>query len=145
MKKLNKAIAGEEDQSLASASDIDDNSHLSNTLFFFPRNASPKLPFLMYAYTSKFVSEFEENASNLTMLRCRILPRVRISALNPWSWLLLLLLPSPRSFFTVISSSLGIFPRYAGVVTVEGITDVLEVHASIFVEGIAVIQDSIFV
>ncbi|KAK9166722.1 hypothetical protein Scep_001913 [Stephania cephalantha] len=35
--------------------------------------------------------------------------------------------------------------RYAGVVAVEGITDVLEVHASLFVEGIDVIQDSIFV
>ncbi|KAK9083771.1 hypothetical protein Scep_030242 [Stephania cephalantha] len=34
--------------------------------------------------------------------------------------------------------------RYAGVVTVEGITDVLEVPASLFVDGNAVIQDSIF-
>ncbi|KAK9083672.1 hypothetical protein Scep_030143 [Stephania cephalantha] len=34
---------------------------------------------------------------------------------------------------------------YAGVVTVEGITYVLEVPASLFVEGIAVVQDSIFV
>ncbi|KAK9083686.1 hypothetical protein Scep_030157 [Stephania cephalantha] len=35
--------------------------------------------------------------------------------------------------------------RYVGVVTVEGITDVLEVPASLFVEGIVVVQDSIFV
>ncbi|KAK9167463.1 hypothetical protein Scep_002654 [Stephania cephalantha] len=35
--------------------------------------------------------------------------------------------------------------RYAGVVTVEGITDVLEVPASFFVEGIAVVHYSIFV
>ncbi|KAK9134916.1 hypothetical protein Syun_014246 [Stephania yunnanensis] len=35
--------------------------------------------------------------------------------------------------------------RYVGVVTVEGINYVLEVHASLFVEGIADIQDSIFV
>ncbi|KAK9147769.1 hypothetical protein Scep_006526 [Stephania cephalantha] len=34
---------------------------------------------------------------------------------------------------------------YADVVTVEGIKDVLEVHASLFVEGIAVVQDLIFV
>ncbi|KAK9135058.1 hypothetical protein Syun_014388 [Stephania yunnanensis] len=34
---------------------------------------------------------------------------------------------------------------YAGVVTVEGVTYVLEVPASLFVEGIAVVQDSIFV
>ncbi|KAK9139980.1 hypothetical protein Scep_009661 [Stephania cephalantha] len=36
-------------------------------------------------------------------------------------------------------------PVYAGVVTVEGITYVLEVPASLFVEGIVVVQDSIFV
>ncbi|KAK9118909.1 hypothetical protein Scep_017002 [Stephania cephalantha] len=34
---------------------------------------------------------------------------------------------------------------YAGIVTVEGITYVLDVHASLFVEGITVVQNSIFV
>ncbi|KAK9099147.1 hypothetical protein Syun_026192 [Stephania yunnanensis] len=34
---------------------------------------------------------------------------------------------------------------YAGVVTVKGITYVLDVHASLFVEGITVVQDSIFI
>ncbi|KAK9158491.1 hypothetical protein Scep_005065 [Stephania cephalantha] len=37
------------------------------------------------------------------------------------------------------------YQKYAGVVTVEGITDVLEVPASLFVEGIVVVQDSIFI
>ncbi|KAK9163522.1 hypothetical protein Syun_004424 [Stephania yunnanensis] len=35
--------------------------------------------------------------------------------------------------------------KYAGIVTVEGITDVLEVRASLFIEGIVVVHDSIFV
>ncbi|KAK9125354.1 hypothetical protein Scep_014200 [Stephania cephalantha] len=35
--------------------------------------------------------------------------------------------------------------QYVGVVTVEGITYVLDVPASLFVEGITVVQDSIFV
>ncbi|KAK9107689.1 hypothetical protein Syun_023700 [Stephania yunnanensis] len=39
----------------------------------------------------------------------------------------------------------GTAKKYAGVVIVEGITDVLEVPASLFVEGIVVVHDSIFV
>ncbi|KAK9139688.1 hypothetical protein Scep_009369 [Stephania cephalantha] len=39
---------------------------------------------------------------------------------------------------------LGCGIAYVGVVTVEGITYVLDVHASLFVEGITVVQDSIF-
>ncbi|KAK9093391.1 hypothetical protein Syun_028302 [Stephania yunnanensis] len=35
--------------------------------------------------------------------------------------------------------------RYVGVVTIEGITYVLDVPASLFVEGITVVQDSTFV